>query len=165
VLDDWLLAVRSPEESMPFTITYNGNGAIGGAVPVDSSGYVSGAIVTTLANTGGLTKPGATFGYWNTARDGAGNDLDPGNTVPISGNVTLYAQWIITDGLAGGGGTMHFTFSYHEGLKTTAANPSGPEPARTNDVIASCERDYNLISGWFASSAVTGMKGTGHAAQ
>jgi hypothetical protein len=143
---------------MLFTVTYDGNGATGGAAPVDSTSYESGDVVTTLANTGGLTKPGATFGYWNTAADGTGTDLDPGNTFPNTGNVTLYAQWLITDGLTGGGRTIHFSFSYHERLRTTAANPFGPEPARTNAVIAACEDDYNRMSGWFASNAVTGMK-------
>jgi Listeria-Bacteroides repeat domain (List_Bact_rpt) len=143
---------------MLFTVTYDSNGATRGAAPVDSTGYVSGDMVTTLANTGELTKRGATFGYWNTVPDGTGTDLDPGNTFPNTGNVTLYAQWFITDGLTGNGRTIHFNFSYHERLTTTAANPVGPEPARTNAVIAACEDDYNRMSGWFASNAVTGMK-------
>lgn len=100
---------------MPFTVAYDGNGATGGAVPVDSTGYVSGAVVTTLANTGGVTKPGATFGYWNTAPDGTGTDLDPGDTFPNRGNVTLYAQWFIIDGLVGDGKTIHFNFSTMRG--------------------------------------------------
>jgi hypothetical protein len=143
---------------MPFTVAYDGNGATGGAVPVDSTGHESGAVMTTLANTGGLTKPGATFGYWNTAADGTGTDLDPGNTFPNTGNVALYAQWLITDGLTGDGKTIHFNFSYHERLIATAANPFGPEPARANAVIAACEDDYNRMSSWFASNAVTGIK-------
>jgi hypothetical protein len=142
---------------MAFTVTYNGNGSTGGAVPVDSATYASGATVTVLGNTGSLAKSGAAFGYWGTAADGTGADLDPGSTFTISTNVTLSAQWLITDGLTGGGATTHYAFSYHERLKNTAANPSGPEPARTNAAIAAGEGDYSLMSGWFGSTAVTGM--------
>lgn len=65
----------------------------------------------------------------------------------------------ITTGLTNGGVTTHYTFSYDEALQQTAANPTGSEPARTNAVIASCEADYNLMSGWFGGNlTVTGMK-------
>jgi hypothetical protein len=60
----------------------------------------------------------------------------------------------ITTGLTNGGVTTHYKFSYDDSL----AGPSGPEPARTNAVIAACENDYNLMSGWFGGGInVTGM--------
>ena len=50
--------------------------------------------------------------------------------------------------------TPHYNFSYDDAL----AGPGGPEPARTNAVIADCEGDYNLMSGWFGGGlTVTGM--------
>ena len=139
---------------MAFTVTYNGNGSTGGSVPVDSTAYASGAQVTVMGNTGGLAKAGAALGFWNTAADGTGKEFDPGNTFTISSNVTLYAQWYVTDGLSNGGVTTHYTFSYHENLK----GPAGPEPARLNSVIQACETDYTLMSRWFGSTGVTGMK-------
>jgi uncharacterized repeat protein (TIGR02543 family) len=42
-----------------------------------------------------LVKTGYWFECWNTAADGSGTDYDPSNTFPISGNITLYAQWHI----------------------------------------------------------------------
>ena len=39
--------------------------------------------------------------------DGTGTEYDPGNTFAITANVTLYAQWYITDGLSNGGVTTH----------------------------------------------------------
>jgi hypothetical protein len=51
------------------------------------------------------------------------------------------------------GVTTHYNFSYDNSL----AAPAGPEPARTNAVIAKCENDYNLMSGWFGRSDVKGM--------
>jgi hypothetical protein len=60
----------------------------------------------------------------------------------------------ITTGLTNGGVTTHYRFSYDQALKS----PAGPEPARTNAVIAACESDYNLMHGWFGGGVnVTGM--------
>ena len=56
------------------------------------------------------------------------------------------------------GVTTHYNFSYDDSFANSATNPSGPEPARTNAVIAACENDYNLMSGWFGGGInVTGM--------
>ena len=33
-------------------------------------------------------------------------------------------------------------------------NPTGPEPARTQAVMNACEADFNLMSGWFANTAL-----------
>jgi Polyglycine hydrolase-like, structural repeat len=60
----------------------------------------------------------------------------------------------VTTGLSNGGVTAHYRFSYDDAL----AAPGGPEPARTNAVIASCELDYDLMSSWFGGElTVTGM--------
>jgi hypothetical protein len=60
----------------------------------------------------------------------------------------------VTTGLTNGGVTTHYRFSYDDAL----GSPAGPEPARTNAVIAVCEADYNSMFGWFGGSlTVTGM--------
>ncbi|MGA3342005.1 MAG: hypothetical protein ABSD11_15605 [Methylocella sp.] len=60
----------------------------------------------------------------------------------------------ITTGLTNGGVTTHYRFSYDQAL----SGPGGPEPARTNAVIAACENDYNLMHSWFGGGVnVTGM--------
>ena len=52
------------------------------------------------------------------------------------------------------GVTTHFAFSYDDTLN--AATHSGqPEPARTNALIAACEGDYALLSGWFGGISLT----------
>jgi hypothetical protein len=56
----------------------------------------------------------------------------------------------ITTGLVGNP-TTHYTFSYDSSLQRTAGNPTGPEPARTNALIAASEGDFNLMSGWFGN--------------
>ena len=80
-----------------YSVTYNGNGATAGTVPVDpSSPYLPGATVTVLANTGGLVDTGYTFAGWNTAANGSGNAYAASGsatfTMPAA-DVMLYAQW------------------------------------------------------------------------
>jgi hypothetical protein len=57
-----------------------------------------------------------------------------------------------TDGLTNGGVTSHYKFQYDSTLKKTAANPGGVEPKRTNGLIASAEKDYKLMKGWFGGN-------------
>jgi hypothetical protein len=56
----------------------------------------------------------------------------------------------ITTGLVGNP-TTHYSFSYDSSLQRTTTNPTGLEPARTNALIAACEGDFNLMSGWFSN--------------
>jgi len=49
-----------------------------------------------------------------------------------------------------GGVTTHYQFQYDDSL-SAPKNPSGLEPGRTNQVIASCEQDFDLMSGWFGN--------------
>ena len=133
-------------------ITYNGNGATGGSVPSDSTPYASGDLVTVAGNTGGLSIAGEVFLYWNTAADGSGTIQTAGSTFTFTGPVTLYAQWGVTTGLTGGGTTAHYQFYYDPVL----AGAGGPEPARTNEVIAACETiDYAWLQAQFAGVAIT----------
>ena len=44
-------------------------------------------------------------------------------------------------GLTNGGQTTHYQFTYDNSL----GGPGGIEPARTNQVLANCEADFNLI--------------------
>jgi hypothetical protein len=48
-------------------------------------------------------------------------------------------------GITNGGRTTHYQFQYDDSLS------GSPEPARTNAVIAACEGDFNLMSGWFGN--------------
>jgi len=86
--------------SSPLTVTYDGNGATAGTVPVNpTNSYQSGATVTVLGNTGNLIRicSGGTsyrFAGWNTQADGNGADQAGGSTFIMGTSpVTLYAQW------------------------------------------------------------------------
>jgi uncharacterized repeat protein (TIGR02543 family) len=82
------------EWSGGFTVTYDANGATGGSVPIDASGYGSSQTVTVLGNTGSLVHTGYTFVGWQTEADGSGTSYRPGGTFQMgAANVTLYALW------------------------------------------------------------------------
>ena len=50
--------------------------------------------------------------------------------------------------LTNNGRTNHYQFQYDDSL-SPPKSPGGPEPTRTNAVIANCENDFNLMGGWF----------------
>ena len=96
------------------TVTYDGNGSTGGAVPTDANSYAAGATVTVLGNTGSLVKLGATFAGWNTAADGSGTSYSPGNTFSIAASLSLYAQWVVVPAVTGSsvtGGNLLIDFT------------------------------------------------------
>ncbi|WP_284651798.1 InlB B-repeat-containing protein [Flavobacterium terrisoli] len=77
-----------------YTVTYDANGGTGSQTD-PSSPYVSGSTVTVLG-LGSITRTGFTFTGWNTAANGSGTSYAPNVTFTISGNTTLFAQWIVT---------------------------------------------------------------------
>ena len=77
-------------------VTYDGNGADGGTVPIDSTDYKEGETVT-VAEAGTLTRTGYNYTAWNTAADGSGTAYTAGDTfIMPAGEVVLYAQWTLT---------------------------------------------------------------------
>jgi uncharacterized repeat protein (TIGR02543 family) len=74
-----------------FTVTYDANGATGGAPAIAASGVVSTVVLDN--NSGALVKDGFTFLGWNTAANGTGTTYSGGSTFTANSNVTLYALW------------------------------------------------------------------------
>jgi hypothetical protein len=149
---------------MPFTVTYNANGATDGDPPVDPHTYNPGDQVTVLPP-GGLAKTGSPFARWNTAADGSGTAYGwPTDSTFAMGtsNVTLYAQWYTVDGLIDNGVTRYYTFMYESSLKNR-----GLEPARTNELLAQIsplsartyvvDDDFDTMSAWFGHIPVNSV--------
>lgn len=78
-----------------YTVTYDGNGATDGDVPIDlSNPYHDGDLVTVLGNINGLVKEGSTFEGWSRNPDGSGIIYRAGDTFAMPAeNVMLYAVW------------------------------------------------------------------------
>jgi len=81
-------------EDAVYHVTYDGNGADGGTLPLDSNGYGHHTQAVVLANT--LTRSGYVFKHWNTEPDDSGTSYDGTgvDTIPsMEGDVKLYAIW------------------------------------------------------------------------
>ena len=74
-----------------YTVSYDGNGAPGGTPVVDNSQYRPNETALVQGNT--YRMPNAAFLGWNTEADGSGTSYATGDSITMSGSVTLYAQW------------------------------------------------------------------------
>ncbi len=116
-----------------YTLTYSGNTNTSGTAPNDgSSPYISGASVTTAANSGTLVKTNYTFAGWNTAADGSGTSYSVSTASAFampSANTTLYAKWTYTvtyNGNSNTGGTVPTdATNYTQTASVTTAANSG----------------------------------------
>jgi len=119
-----------------YRITYNGNGAGSGSVPVDNTYYETGSIAAIPGNSGGLVKSGYSFIGWNTQSNGSGTNYTQGSLYTIlSSNVTLYAVWsagltyrviyIKNFGITGTGTAPVDTTNYQAGAAVTVRGNTG----------------------------------------
>jgi len=76
-----------------YAVTYKPNGASTGSVPIDTNSYQGAASAMIMGNTGNLAKTGYDFAGWNTSATGCGTGYAAGDSVTITGNITLYAKW------------------------------------------------------------------------
>ena len=75
-----------------YTVTYDANEGTGG--PYNVRNISSGSNHTVLARSAtGINRSGHTFQGWNTKEDGTGTDYKEGSSLPVTSNITLYAQW------------------------------------------------------------------------
>jgi Listeria-Bacteroides repeat domain (List_Bact_rpt). len=136
-----------------YKVTYNGNGATSGDVPVDSAAYVQNTVATVLGNTGNLVEDGFVFAGWNTASDGSGTTYYQESSLNVSANVTLYALWTDKttytvsyryDGVCTGTVPVD-TVHYLDGAKTIVLKNSG-----------NLQKDGYAFNGWNTASDGTG---------
>ena len=74
-----------------YTVTFNANGATGGAVPAAQT--VDYNTSTTLPTQGSLVRTYCTFGGWNTNAAGTGTNYNTNSPFTVTENITLYAKW------------------------------------------------------------------------
>lgn len=90
----FLYALWIDNATLTYHVTYDGNGATGGQVPIDAGAYHGGDTVVILDNTSGLIRIGYAFSGWNTEADGTGDDLAALAQWPMpSQDFPLYATW------------------------------------------------------------------------
>ena len=96
-----IISCSDPEgdDTVTYTITYDGNGYTSGSVPIDNNLYEFGDTVIVELNTGNIALvDGLTTAYklskWNTKADGSGIEYPLGaNFIMGHENITLYAVW------------------------------------------------------------------------
>ncbi|MBQ6755980.1 MAG: S-layer homology domain-containing protein [Oscillospiraceae bacterium] len=70
------------------TVTYFANGGVGATI---TQAFISGQSATLNANT--FTREGYTFSGWSTDPNGGGTTYTDGQSVTLTADTTLYAQW------------------------------------------------------------------------
>ena len=130
------------------TLSYEKNGATSGILPDSSTAYVQDNKVITVSQPGnfydphnsdswqGLKRSGYEFSGWNTAADGTGTAYQPGETITLRENITLYAQWRAKE----------YTVKYN----TNGGNTINDATVNYNDVVAlpTPTREDSQFSGW-----------------
>jgi len=91
-------------------VTYHPNGGVGSinTINVPANSY------HTIINQG-YTRSGFTFTGWNTRADGFGQSYSNGQSIYVSSNVTLYAQWVVTP-------TVNYYVTYYPNGGTGTVN-------------------------------------------
>ena len=120
------------------TVSFNGNGATGGATAAQTS-----ATAASL-NANGFTRTGFTFVGWSTAAAGGGTAYGNGASYDFVADLSLYAQWIA------GTVTVSFDGNGSSGGATAAQSSSTPAALNANGFT----RTGYTFSGW--NTAATG---------
>lgn len=128
-----------------YRVSYDGNGAIGGLVPIDSQIYETGNSVTVANNTGSLVKTGFTFKGWNTEADGSGRSYAANDTFYIStANVILYAAWDISQ----------YTLSFESNGGSVVATQNKIHNEMATEPSAPTKSGYTF-GGWYKEITLT----------
>lgn len=83
-----VLGLASCNKEKTFTVTFNANGGTGTMSVQTFTGNESQALAANA-----FTKEGYEFVNWNTMADGSGNSYADKQTITLTDNMTLFAQW------------------------------------------------------------------------
>ncbi|MDR2020973.1 MAG: InlB B-repeat-containing protein [Treponema sp.] len=137
------------DPALVYTVTYNANGAAG-AAPSPQKVVQNGNII--VADKGNLTYDNKTFNGWNTASEGTETNYSAGDTLTVTANLTLYAQWLdpdaktytVTYNANGAGGTPPAPQTVNVGGRITLPGAGG---------LANSGKTFN---GWNTAANGTG---------
>ncbi|SDD84558.1 Listeria/Bacterioides repeat-containing protein [Paenibacillus sp. UNCCL117] len=74
-------------------VTYAGNGTDDGSEQISSQSYLPGSLVEIRDKSHDWTRAGYRFKGWNTAADGSGDTYSAHESIVLSSNILLYADW------------------------------------------------------------------------
>ncbi len=126
-----------------YRLTYDGNTADSGAVPVDSNYYKEKERATVKGNEGHLIKTGHAFTGWNTSASGDGKDYSPGSTATMGpADDTLYAKWKINQ----------YTVAFNTQGGSAIAEQKVDHGSHASEPDAPTRKSY-VFAGWFKEAA------------
>lgn len=88
--DRWATSTVTIQELVRYDISYNGTGGIGDMTS-HSARYIEGTRITIAECE--YNRPGYDFVSWNTAVNGNGYTVMPGQEYEMTGDIIMYAQW------------------------------------------------------------------------
>ena len=119
-------------------LTYDANGGIGN---MESTTGDEGSEITLAANT--FIKNGYTFAGWNTKADGKGEKYANKETIKLTTDMTLYAQWIVIE--------YKITYELNGGTNISDNPVSYTIETETITLKAPTEHGFTFL-GWYKDS-------------
>ncbi|MTA90273.1 MAG: hypothetical protein F2536_05110, partial [Actinobacteria bacterium] len=126
------------------TVTFKSN-FVGGANDATQS-IVSGT-ATNLTSTS-FTRTGYTFAGWNTLADGTGTNYTNGESVTLTGALTLFAKWTVA--------TYTITYNYNSATGGNSVASGTFTTGGSNLVLPVPTRTGYTFAGWFDDSGFAG---------
>lgn len=144
----------------PYTLTYDPNGAAGLTGTVETYARNTEAEIKVCGGALSGTMPdGWTFQRWNTHADGSGIWVTPGDRMPMTGDLTLYAIWAVP--------APDCTITYHRNASASDPNTAAAQYPNNSSVTISTlaaqgfdAPDDKYFTGW---NAAADGSGTAHA--
>ena len=130
-----------------YQITYNANGGSG------DDRIFEYAVNTATVKESLFTREGYTFTGWSTEPGGNGTNYAAGDTITLTGDITLYAQWK-SNGGSSSGGTTRYTLTY----ESNGGTEYDSERYTRNTVVDLDKvpsREGYTFTGWYADAELT----------
>jgi|GEM_PF-3023556 len=144
------VTVETGPNAAKYALTYDGNGATSGTVPVDSTRHKVGVSVSVLGNTGSLARPGYKLLGWSTDASASTAAYAADGSAVISmpnGNTTLYAIW---------SDTFTITYNNMDGATNSSDNPASYKSTDAAVALYSPSRSGWHFHGWYTAADFSG---------
>ena len=134
------------------TVTFEPNGGVGATM---TQAFISGKEATLIANA--FTREGYTFNGWSTNKNGGGTTYTDGQSVTLTADTTLYAQWRTnsSDGSGRSGGSS-------SGTATTVTVPVTGDSGTVSVSVSVKDKDATVAP--LTEKQVDSIVGTGSTA-
>ena len=146
-----VMSATDPGYTEYYYISYHGNGGSGSTS--DHTAYEAGRSATIKAN--GFTRSGFTFAGWNTKADGSGEHFAAGQSISVSSDLILFAQW--QEGSAAPVYQVTVSANPAEGGSVTGAGSY--EEAAPVTVTATAKEGYTFVN-WTLDGQVVSTDAT-----